>query len=224
MTGRAIDGLALVTDLAAATTDAVQVFADPQAVPIPKPLFIDTLEPLPALTQDIVSRTQSFIDPRYLAKLHHVLLTGDRDLVTRDGVYLTDLWNQAGLHTRAPGPRPAEGTIVQVAAPCGLLFHNASSGDNHSHWLLQTLPQLAYYEHAGISPQFLVVQPNIRPYQREVLAALGYGPDRLLLRNPRQPMRFRTLYAGYVDGGLVPDSTIFDRQIAAFDTARSVAC
>jgi capsular polysaccharide biosynthesis protein len=110
-----------------------------------------------------------------------------------------------------------EGGCRAIAEPCLLLFHNASSGDNHSHWLLQTLPQLGMCERLGIRPELLVVQPNIRPYQRDVLAALGYGPERLLLRSPSCPMRFETLFAGYVDGGLVPDPHIFDRQIAAFD-------
>jgi capsular polysaccharide biosynthesis protein len=97
------------------------------------------------------------------------------------------------------------------------LFHNQSSGANHSHWLLQTLPQLAFWERAGVRPELVVVQPNIRPYQRDVLAAFGYGAETLLIRHPDEPMRFRELYVGYVDGGLVPDATVFDRQIAAFD-------
>jgi len=61
------------------------------------------------------------------------------------------------------------------------------------------------------------VQPNIQPYQRDVLAGLGYGAEMLLIRRPDEAMQFRELYAGYVDGGLVPDPTIFDRQIAVFD-------
>ena len=135
--------------------------------------------------------------------------------MTAQGCFLADLWNQAGLHAGPPGlPAPAP-EAETIEASCGLLFHNASSGDNHSHWLLQTLPQLAYYQHARLRPERLVVQPNIRPYQRDVLAALGY-PD-LLLRPADRPLRFRELYAGYVDGALVPDATIFDRQIAAFE-------
>ena len=215
--GTALHDLPRVTDLAAATADAVCLLDEARRVALPQPLFVDCLEALPALTRDIVSRTHSEIDPVYLAKLHNVTLTGDRDLVTQDGLYLADLWNQAGLHTTAPGPCGREGPVIDVAGLSLLLFHNASSGDNHSHWLLQTLPQLGLCERAGIRPDRLVVQPNIQPYQRDVLAAFGYGADWLLERDPRQAMRFEALCVGYVDGGLVPDPWVYDRQIKAFE-------
>jgi hypothetical protein len=198
----------------------VCIFEEARQVPLPQPLFVDSLEALPALTRDIVSRTHSAIDPVYIAKLRNVTLTGDRDLVTQDGLYLADLWNQAGLHTKAPGPVRADGRVIEVAGLSLLLFHNASSGDNHSHWLLQTLPQLGHCERAGIKPDRLVVQPNIRPYQREVLAAFGYGADRLIERDPCHAMRFGALCVGYVDGGLVPCAAIYDRQIEMFDADR----
>ncbi len=215
---QALRALPRVHTLSAATTDCIQVFAEAQSVPLAPAILIDHIEPLPPVTRDIASRTAAHIDAMYLAKLHNVTLTGDRHLVTQEGVYLTDLWNQAGLHTRPPGSPPSHGELEFIAESCGLLFHNASSGDNHSHWLLQTLPQLTYYARAGMCPERLVVQPNIRPYQRDVLEALGYGADRLLVRPPHQAMRFRELYAGYVDGGLIPDASIYHRQIAAFDT------
>jgi hypothetical protein len=216
---RALDTLPRVADLAAATTDAITVFAEAQAVPIRPPVLLDHLDALPEMTAEITTRPHSQHDAMYLAKLHGVTVTDGRDMVTPDGRYYTDLWNQAGLHAEPPPSRPnwAEAP-AQIDEPCGFLFHNTSSGDNHSHWLVQTLPQLGYYERAGLRPAKLVVQPNIRPYQRDVLAGLGYGEERLLIRAPHEPMRFRELYVGYVDGGLVPDATIFDRQIAAFDT------
>ena len=213
----ALSSLPRTTDLAHAAVDSIQVFAEAQTVSILPPVLLDRIEPLSPLAEDIIGRRSSQIDPMYLARLHDVTLTGHRDLVTRDGLFLADLWNQAGLHTQPSMPdEPVEVETIELS--CGLLFHNASSGDNHSHWLLQTLPQLAYYERAGLRPERLVVQPNIRPYQRDVLAALGYNEASLLIRRPDQPMRFRELIAGYVDGALVPDPAIFDRQIEAFDT------
>lgn len=214
---QALHALPRVAHLAGTTGDCIRVFAEAQTVPIPAPVLLDAITPLPPLTQDITSRLASHIDPMFLAKLHDVTVTGARDLVTEGGVYLTDLWNQAGLHAAPPhGPRAVEGRVERVEQSAGFLFHNSSSGDNHSHWLLQTLPQLGYFERAGVRPERLVVQPNIRPYQRDVLRAFGYGEDSLLIRHPDQPIVFRELYAGYVDGGLIPDATVFDRQIAAF--------
>jgi hypothetical protein len=217
----ALATLPRVPSLAKAREDSIQIFADAQDVPIPKPLLVDHSEALPPRTIDIIGRTFSATDPMYMARLHDVLVTGHRNLFTLDGQFLMDLWNQAGLHTRAPGLAPSakDGFVMPLGATtpelvdetAGMLFFNSSSGDNHSHWLLQTLPQLRYFELAGVKPQKLVVQPNIRPYQRDMLKALGYGEKALLLRRPDQPIIFRELYVGYVDGGLVPDATIFDR-------------
>ena len=214
---RALDILPHVTDLAGASVDCLVVLNEAQTVPVAVPVFVDEIEALPDRSLDIIGRTEAHIDPVYLTKLHDVVLLGDRHVVTQDGVHLVDLWNQAGLHTTAPTATAPGGDVHFVSQTCLLLFHNASSGDNHSHWLLQTLPQLGLCARLGIRPDLLLVQPNIRPYQRDVLAALGYGPECLLVRDPRQAMRFRCLFVGYVDGGLVPDPYVFDRQIAAFD-------
>ncbi len=210
-----------VASLAKAREDSIQIFADAQNVAIPRPVVVDHSEPLPARTTEIIGRSHAATDPMYMARLHDVLVTGHRNLFTLDGQFLMDLWNQAGLHAQAPGlvAKPQGGLVMPLGATtpelvdetAGMLFFNASSGDNHSHWLLQTLPQLRYFELAGVKPQKLVVQPNIRPYQREMLKALGYGEKSLLVRRPDQPIIFRELYVGYVDGGLVPDATIFDR-------------
>lgn len=217
----ALDTLPRVANLSKARSDSIQVFAEAQDVPIPPPLLVDQVESLPARTLDIIGRTSSPSDPMYMAHLHDVLVTGERDLYTLDGQYLTDLWNQAGLHERPPELRPdGKGGWVRhlgemmpelIDETTGFLFFSGASGDNHSHWLLQTLPQLRYFELAGVKPQRLVVQPNIRPYQREVLKALGYDQKSLILRRPDQPIIFRELYVGYVDGGVVPDATIYDR-------------
>lgn len=214
--GAALQDLPVVADFAA-SGDGVMVLAGAQSVPMAAPVLVDASEALPARTLDIIGRRHASIDPMFLARLHDAVLSGHRDLVTRDGVFLADLSRQAGLH----GPQAAMPLPVEPDETVGglslLLFHDASSGDNHSHWLLQTLPQLGFCERCGLRPDRLVVQPSLRPYQRDVLAALGYGAARLLVRDPARPMRFETLLAGYVDGGLVPDATIFDRQIAAFD-------
>jgi hypothetical protein len=215
--GTALHDLPRVADLGAAAQDCVMLLAGAQSVPLRRPVLVDAIEALPARTLDIIGRTHAAIDPMYVARLHDVVLSGDRDLVTRDGLFLADLANQAALHAPPVGMPAVAGPGETVPGLSLLLFHNASSGDNHSHWLLQTLPQLGFCERCGMRPDRLVVQPNIRAYQREVLAALGYGAERLLLRDPAQPMRFEALLAGYVDGGLVPDATMFDRQIAAFD-------
>lgn len=216
-TGFALHCLPRVGSLADGSGDAVQVFAEAQRVALPAPLFVEQLEPLSALTQDIVGRRSSEIDAMYLVRLHDATVTGARDIVTADGVFLADLRDQAGLHGTPPAPSAVPDCVRRIEQSCGWLFHNASSGTSHSHWLLQTMPQLAYWERAGVRPERLVVQPSIRPYQRDVLAGLGYGEEMLLIRHPDEPMQFRALYAGYVDGGLVPDPAIFDRQIAAFD-------
>ena len=210
------DVLPIVADLADACGDAMFLLAGPQAVALPHPVCVDVLEALPGLTRDIVGRGLAHIDPIYLAKLHGATVSGDRMVVTSGGIHLVDLWNQAGLHTEAPLLSPTATAVQEVTEPCLLLFHHSSCGDNHSHWLLQALPQLGLCEQAGVRPRFLVVQPSVRPYQRDVLAALGYGAGDVLARDPGTAMRFRTLYVGYVDGGLVPDPWIFDRQIAAF--------
>lgn len=215
--GIALHDLPRVADLGAATEDCVTVLAGAQSVKLRRPILVDAIEALPARTLDIIGRTHASIDPVFMARLHHVVLTSDRDLVTREGMFLADLCQQAALHT-PPAALPAQVEACETVPGLSLLlFHNASSGDNHSHWLLQTLPHLGLCERAGVRPDQLVVQPSIRPYQREVLAALGYGGDHILVRDPAQPMRFEALLAGYVDGGLVPDPMIFDRQIAAFD-------
>ena len=216
-TAFALHCLPRVGSLADGGGDAVQVFAEAQRVGLPAPLFVEQLEPLSALTQDIIDRRFSDIDAMYLARLHDATVTGSRDIVTADGVFLADLRDQAGLHGTPPVAPAVPDRVRRIEQSCGFLFHNASCGTNHSHWLLQALPQLAYWERAGVRPERLVVQPTIRPYQRDVLAGLGYGEETLLIRHPDEPMRFRTLYAGYVDGGLVPDPTIYDRLITAFD-------
>ncbi len=201
--------------------DSIRVFSEAMRVPVPAPVLVKTVEPLPPRTQDIVSRTESEHDAQYLARLNDVLLTGHRDLFTLDGLYLTDLASQAGLHSRPPEVVPGpDGKLIRPLAAlspelvdetAGLLFFHSASGDNHSHWLLQTLPQLRLYERAGIRPERLIVQPNIRPYQRETLRLLGWKDREILVRAPDRPIIFRELYAGYVDGGLVPDATIYDR-------------
>ena len=220
----ALTTLPRVSSLTRAREDSIQVFAEAQSVPIADPLFVDHSEALPARTQDIIGRRRAETDPMYMARLHDVLVTGNRHLFTLDGQYLMDLWNQAGLHERAPGlvagPKGnlvmplAETAPMLVDEQAGFLFFNPNSGDNHSHWLLQTLPQLRYFEQAGVRPQKLVVQPNIRPYQRDVLKSMGYDEKSLLIRHPDQPIIFRELYVGYVDGGLVPDATVYDRLLS----------
>lgn len=215
--GAALQDLPHVADLGTGIGDCVMLLSGAQSVPMRKPVLVDAIEPLPALTLDIIGRTHAAIDPVFVARLHQVMLSGNRNLVTQEGVFLADLCGQAALHVKRDAMPVVTGATETVSGVSLLLFHDASSGDNHSHWLLQTLPQLGFCERCGVRPDRLVVQPNIRPYQREVLEALGYGADRLLLRNPATPLRFETLLAGYVDGGLVPDATMFNRQIAAFD-------
>jgi len=218
----ALHTLPRTTSLAQAFDDSIQVFAEERTYPIPAPLFIDTCEPLSARTSEIAARTEGHNDPTYLARLNDVLLTGHRDLFTLDGLHLTDLCNQAGLHSRPPGLEPNEsggwkrslGAMVPelVDETAGLLFFHAASGDNHSHWLLQTLPQLYLYERAGIRPQKLIVQPNIQPYQREMLRILGWKDSEILMRPIDRPVIFRELYAGYVDGAVVPEAAgVYDR-------------
>lgn len=215
--GTTLRDLPIVGDLQTTTVDCVMLLAGAQSVPLRQPILVDAIEPLPPPTLAIIERTHASIDPMFLARLHHVVLSGDRNLVTQDRLFLADLWNQAGLHA-PPAAIPLEANPdLTVPGLSLLLFHNASSGDNHSHWLLQTLPQLGFCERAGVRPDRLVVQPNIQPYQRQVLKALGYDADRLLLRDPATAMRFEALVVGYVDGGLVPDASIFDRQVATFD-------
>lgn len=211
--------------LGAVTGDSIQILAEQVKVPIPPPIVLDHVEPLPALTQDIATRPVSGHDAVYLVKLHDVLLTGNRDLFTRDGLYLMDLFNQAGLHQRAPNliddgaggwrRQPVADHPTYIEESCGLLFFGPASGNNHSHWLIQTLPQLRMYEQAGVRPQKLVVQPNFRAYQRDTLRLLGWGDNDILVRSPDQPCVFRELYVGYVDGGLVPDDTVFGQLRAA---------
>ena len=201
--------------------DCIRVFSEATTVPVPAPMLIETLEPLSARAYEIATRTESGHDPQYLARLNDVLLMGHRDLFTLDGLYLTDMATQGGLHSRPPEVVPdGKGGLIRplgavspelIDESCGLLFFHSASGDNHSHWLLQTLPQLRLYEQAGVRPDRLIVQPNIRPYQRETLRLLGWNDRDLILRAPERPIIFRELYAGYVDGGLVPDRTLYDR-------------
>ncbi len=215
----AFHSLPRVANLARASDDSIQVLADAREVAIPAPMWIDQLEPLPDLTRDIVSRGSAATDPVYLARLNDVLLHGHRDLYTLSGLFLTDLAGQAGLHNRPPNLvsdgkngwlRHLEAMTPElVDETAALLFFHSASGDNHSHWLLQTLPQLRLFQQAGVRPAKLVVQPSIRPYQRETLRLLGWNDRDILVRSPDSPIIFRELYVGYVDGGLVPDDTIF---------------
>jgi hypothetical protein len=205
--------------------DCIQVIEEAMQVAVPAPLFVETLEPLGARTAELVARTSAVHDPHYLARLNDVLLTGHRDLFTLDGLYLTDLAGQDGLHRRPPEVRPdGKGGLMRplgtvspelVDESCALLFFHSDSGDDHARWLLQTLPQLRLLERAGVRPDKLIVQPNIRPYQRETLRLLGWSDRALLVRAPERPIIFRELYVGYVGGGVPPDAPVFDRLRAA---------
>lgn len=217
----ALQALPRMTKLATTFEDSIQVFSEGGEIPVPAPLFLDASEPLSERTREIATRSASWTDPSYLARLNDVLLTGHRDLFTLDGLHLTDLATQAGLHSRTSEVLPdgKGGWIRKLGAmtpdlideTSALLFFHSASGDNHSHWLLQTLPQLRLFEQAGVRPNKLVVQPNIRPYQRETLRLLGWRDRDILVRAPDRPIIFRELYAGYVDGGLLPDATLYDR-------------
>jgi hypothetical protein len=217
----ALHTLPRVTRLAATHEDSIRVFSEATRVPVPAPVLIETIEPLGARAQGIVSRTEADQDPQYLARLNDVLLTGHRDLFTLDGLYLTDLAAPAGLHSRPPEVvQNAKGDLIRplgalspelVDETAGLLSFDSASSDDPAAWLLQTLPQLRLFERAGIRPDRLIVQPNLRPSQRETLRLLGWKDREILVRAPDRPIIFRELYVGYVDAGLVTDTTVYDQ-------------
>ncbi len=223
---RALEALPHVENLQACDEDCVQVLLAAQSYPVRPPILVETLEPLPDLTTGIINTKEVRNDPIYLAKLHDVVVIDQRMVLTKDGRLIVDLWNQGGLHhnpttlyRKENGEHVFRAAISEpeyVDEPSGFLFFGSASGNNHSHWLIQTLPQLLFYEHAGVRPSKLVVQPNIKPYQMETLSVLGYRTDQLIRRPADRPIKFRQLYIGYVDGNLVPYTDIFDRLMAHF--------
>lgn len=99
-----------------------------------------------------------------------------------DGCMLGDLSREFGTpaiaHPALRGPLPparrVEGTVVVLAAPGSRVYY---------HWLLDVLPRVEIARRAGFggegTERFLVSGGSL-PFQRETLAALGIGPERVL--------------------------------------------
>jgi hypothetical protein len=62
---------------------------------------------------------------------------------------------------------PFEGSVVSLTAECH---------DNYYHWLLDVLPRLHLLEQAGYRPD-KIYTPLSRPFHKETLERLGYGPQ-----------------------------------------------
>jgi capsular polysaccharide biosynthesis protein len=99
-----------------------------------------------------------------------------------DGRMLGDLSREFGAppiaHPALRGPLPParrlEGTVVVLSAPGSRVYY---------HWLLDVLPRVEIARRAGFggegTERFLVSGGSL-PFQRETLAALGIGPERVL--------------------------------------------
>ncbi|SMF21231.1 Capsular polysaccharide biosynthesis protein [Tistlia consotensis] len=104
------------------------------------------------------------------------VIAGDDGLI---GDLSQEIGRRAGEHSlfaslRLPPPRRVEGTLFSLATP---------SADNYYHWLFEALPRLRLLEEAGL-PADRIYARWAQPFQRETLALLGVGEERILAAGP----------------------------------------
>lgn len=185
----------------------------------PEPLFVKYSEKLAELTERILGAKRTPVDPIYCARIKNATLIPHANILTADNSFLWDLSRQAARHIKLTnlrldenGKKVADFTHKEpefIDGSVGLL--NMGHNNQHSHWLLQTLPKLEIFKKAGIRPQKLVVQPTIKGYQKKALAILGYPETDLIIGNPEQPLRCSELYATNIWGSeVISDLDIYN--------------
>ncbi|MDJ0554119.1 MAG: glycosyltransferase 61 family protein [Microcoleaceae cyanobacterium MO_207.B10] len=179
----------------------------------PEPLFVNFSEEIGELTQRILAAKRTSVDPIYCARVNNATLIPHANIFTADDSFLWDLSRQAARHfLDSHGKQIANFTYPEpefINNSVGLL--SMGHNNQHSHWLLQTLPKLEIFKKAGIRPQKLVVQPTIKGYQKKALAILGYPEKDLIIGTPKQPLRCAELYATNIWGGeIISDLDIYN--------------
>ncbi len=195
--------------------------------PNAEPLFVYADEAIPEVSRSLLYRQAWSIDPSYCVKLPGGSVYGECGIVTGGGVFLHDLSTLAGRHRKpAEVTRQEDGseiagfkTVKPEYRDCSaaILSPLIACGKNHSHWLFHALPKVQIFRDASVAPDFFLVLPAVAGYQRDTLKALGIGDDRILVRDPAQPMKFRELYASYTQSDVSPDMTIYDEIISKVD-------
>lgn len=151
----------------------------------------------------------AFMDPArgargepYVAELHDVLLETSFCVVfdganayileTQDRAFKAHPWVRARV---APD---GESFVVTLGPPHGDLAEPAvllGTDDNYSHWITRNLLRLALVEaRPDLASVPLLVNEDLRSYQREFLDILGVPASRLLPVPRELLLRFRTLY------------------------------
>lgn len=184
----------------------------------PEPLFVHSSEEIGELTQKILAARRTSVDPIYCARVKNATLIPHANILTADNCFLWDLSRQAARHIHLPnldidanGKKIANFTYLEPEfIDCSVGLLSMGHNNQHSHWLLQTLPKLEIFKKAGIRPQKLVVQPTIKGYQKKALAILGYPEADLIIRTPEQPLKCAELYATNIWGGeIISDLDIY---------------
>jgi len=185
----------------------------------PEPLFVKYSEKLAELTQRILGAKRTSVAPIYCARINNATLIPHANILTVDNSFLWDLSRQAARHIKLTnlivdenGQKIANFTYPEPEfIDCSVGLLNMGHNNQHSHWLLQTLPKLEIFKKAGIRPQKLVVQPTIKGYQKKALAILGYPETDLIIGNPEQPLRCSELYATNIWGSeVISDLDIYN--------------
>ena len=212
--------------------DAVVQLKMPNLYPLAIPTFIKSSEELDSRTEMIVNRKLAGVGPVYCARVHNATLLSNSVILTEEKKFLGDLAHIAARNHPYPGIKSDKQGNKVVSFPevatqyidecAGLLFFHPCCGQNHSHWLIQTIVKLGMFRDAGMRPNKLIVQPNIKRYQKEMLAMLGYPESDLLIRDINQPMCFRELYATYTGMSLPPDLSLFDEMMAQVEPQKGL--
>lgn len=106
--------------------------------------------------------------------LGHVgaVVTADNRLVSdvSIAIALPDWRHPALMRARLPAPRRIEGSAAVISSVLPW---------NYWHWMIDVLPRIGLLERAGFGGERLVVNADL-PFQKQTLAALGIGEERLI--------------------------------------------
>lgn len=224
---RALRDLPRISAWSDSSEDALLMLRDAGARPVQQPLFVDLDEDPGEVSRWILQLKHKDHDPLFIVRTMQARLAEHRSVVTRDGRFLGELWNHTGIAEAHPAQmQDSSGMLVadialgeaarHVPGRSMAFFFHPASGQNHSHFLVQTLPQLAHLAASGMQPDRLLVLPDIRDYQYEMLAALGWPRERILVRDPSQTWLCDELYTCYVPNDLPPARDHLDRLRAHF--------